>query len=921
YGRDFPLVEIASYDTIMSVKRSRATFEADLQAQQSPFVAFGTPLPPLDPDVRDDGSYVPVWKQEVRDERGQKRLHGAFTGGFSAGYFNTVGSKEGWTPSTFVSSRSNRKKDAPKAPQQRPEDFMDEEDIADAAEAQRVETANGFAGLGTTQDDAARRGALIDLFRTEGETVGIKLLKKMGWKEGQGVGPKIRRKARLDGVERAGEDNNTTHLFAPEKTHMISFVKKNDHKGLGFEGETKLTPSNGPGSNTVKSDDEDDVKTNLLGPKAVNSKSKKKQAARGGIGIGILNDTGSDDEDPYEIGPRISYNRVIGGDKKKKKPANGAVNPLLKSKPVFISKKAAMAKAAIGFRKCHDGRLPLDGFTLSSSDEFSSIIQSAGEYAPPEIPKGWKSSKEPKPGSTGAYLSTADAAKASKLDPKSRAAILGEAALPGKSVFDFLSPAARDKLASASGKSNLPAALGEIPAGYAMTEEERQREFLAQIPKVDKYTADAALSRGASGFMPYSEDESKRSRYRTYLENQAGINPNLPEKAFGISKHDWLKELNEFANCAQIFKPMSGMMATRFTTSTTAPKLASDAPDSSTSLLSKPEPKPEDPAQQAAKLAHEHEVVISNRATGLNPIDYKSVDYNFCLPEFPWVTGREMAGVVEMVGAGVRDVKVGDHVWTSTYYRDRRAGCFQQYITVPAHTVLPLPPSTSFTSAASLGVAGLTAAMTLWHWLEVPFPPSSANSPLPANSEKQEQEQEFLLIWGGGTVTGQYALQLAALSHLRVIAITSSHTAPLARSLGAVVIERDNKTNTQIISEIKSIAGDNITRAIDLVGPKTASACLQVLSKSRRTLFAPLAMMGTEDEVAGNVQVVTVEMKRFVLDAENRAYALELNRLVGQGRVQVPGIEAVEGGLENVVLGLERLKKGQMGGRKMVVVF
>lgn len=74
----------------MSGKRSRATYEADLQAQQSPYVAFGTPLPPLDPDVRDDGSYVPVWKQEVRDERGLKRLHGAFTGGFSAGYASNV---------------------------------------------------------------------------------------------------------------------------------------------------------------------------------------------------------------------------------------------------------------------------------------------------------------------------------------------------------------------------------------------------------------------------------------------------------------------------------------------------------------------------------------------------------------------------------------------------------------------------------------------------------------------------------------------------------------------------------------------------------------------------------------------------------------------------------------------------------------
>jgi G patch domain-containing protein 1 len=70
----------------MSFKRSRATYEADLQTQQSPFVLYGKPLPLQDPDARDDGSFVPVWKQEVTDERGRKRLHGAFTGGFSAGY-------------------------------------------------------------------------------------------------------------------------------------------------------------------------------------------------------------------------------------------------------------------------------------------------------------------------------------------------------------------------------------------------------------------------------------------------------------------------------------------------------------------------------------------------------------------------------------------------------------------------------------------------------------------------------------------------------------------------------------------------------------------------------------------------------------------------------------------------------------------
>lgn len=32
---------------------------------------------------------------QVRDEEGRRRFHGAFSGGYSAGYYNTVGSKEG----------------------------------------------------------------------------------------------------------------------------------------------------------------------------------------------------------------------------------------------------------------------------------------------------------------------------------------------------------------------------------------------------------------------------------------------------------------------------------------------------------------------------------------------------------------------------------------------------------------------------------------------------------------------------------------------------------------------------------------------------------------------------------------------------------------------------------------------------------
>lgn len=207
-------------------------------------------------------------------------------------YYNTVGSKEGWTPATFVSSRANRKKDEPKAVpvQQRPEDFMDEEDIADAEDQRRVETADGFAGLGSTENDATRQGAYIDLINLSisgGENAGVRLLKKMGWREGQGVGPKVRRGARIND-HNDEERSEETHLFPPENTRMIGFVRKNDHKGLGFDSETKSS-AQAPTPDVKSDGEEDDKDRAFMAPKV----TKKKKPIRGGIGIGILNDTGS----------------------------------------------------------------------------------------------------------------------------------------------------------------------------------------------------------------------------------------------------------------------------------------------------------------------------------------------------------------------------------------------------------------------------------------------------------------------------------------------------------------------------------------------------------------------------------------------------------------------------------------------------
>lgn len=492
---------------------------------------------------------------------------------------------------------------------------MDEEDLREAEESRTINTSNEFAGFGT-EHDLLRKSAAIDVFRPSQETIGSTLLKRMGWREGQGIGSRVRRRAKLG--EGDDEDmSSETHLFAPEDVQIVSFSRKTDYKGLGYEGElqgtsilaSKTSEPSRKHSQREESSDNETSSPSLQLSKKHSARTKKTT----GIGVGILNDDGSDDEDPFSMGPRISYNRTLGGDKKSKSKAKNAANsanPLVKTKPTFISKKLANLKGAL--RKCHDGRLPLDGFVFASQlDSFGSLTIQDDKYKPPEVPTGWKSSRsialaggQGQGQDSSDFVSTANAARLSNLTAKGRASILGEAQLPGKSVFDFLTSSARERLAAASGHSNLPAAGNEPPPRGFQASQPLISSLQSLVPDLDKATALQALHRGTSGWMPYAEDEKKRSRYRAFLEVQAGLRQDeLPPRAEGVKQDDWVVEMQEFARAAEVFKPVSGLMASRFTSSTTS--LQGQNPDSSAptdAMLSKPATKPEDPAVSAAKM-------------------------------------------------------------------------------------------------------------------------------------------------------------------------------------------------------------------------------------------------------------------------------------------------------------------------------
>ena len=577
----------------------------------APFALYGTPLPLSSDNTRDDGSFVPEWQQVVTDDRGRKRLHGAFTGGFSAGYYNTVGSKEGWAPSTFVSSKGKKDGGGVDA-QQRVEDFMDAEDLAEREATQTLETVEAFAGLGGGGGGggaaAAGGGMFAELFRASPgeETMGVKLLQRMGWRQGQGVGPRVRRRAQ-------GDKSGEAHLFAPENSRMVSFEKKKDRRGLGFAETAGLERAGTIGVQEDDSYDDRDARMVETRTSRALLKPEKKLGSKSGMGIGVLNDTGSDDEDPYDIGPKISYGRVVGGDdnavkktKLKKKKAGLVSSNTSQSFGTQVKSLGIRTSTLTpsGFRKCHDGRPPLDGFVLSLAP--LSLVSDT-QYPAPTIPEGWISSKSnaaTSATSTTTFQSTSDAAKSSTLDPKSRAALLGESVLPGKSIFDFLSPAARDRVVSGSGKSNLPQALNEkAPPGFETNTAEQARSLWDLVPALPKETAETALRKGSGrgGWLPYAEDAGKRGRYTSFLALRAGTSRELPERVPGTSIEDWARELREFAQAAEVFRPVSAVMASRFTTaaSSSSSSAVMEGDAAPATLSSK---KAEDPAEKAAGL-------------------------------------------------------------------------------------------------------------------------------------------------------------------------------------------------------------------------------------------------------------------------------------------------------------------------------
>lgn len=215
------------------------------------------------------------------------------------------------------------------------------------------------------------------------------------------------------------------------------------------------------------------------------------------------------------------------------------------------------------------------------------------------------------------------------------------------------------------------------------------------------------------------------------------------------------------------------------------------------------------------------EATIRHHAVGLNYIDtyHRTGLYPVTLPSG---IGMEGAGVVEAVGEGVSELKVGDRV----AYAGGPLGAYADVRNIPAHRLLKLPDAISFETGAAMMLQGLTAAYLLRKTYRV-------------------QSGDAVLIQAAAGGVGLIACQWArALGATVIGTVGSPAKAELAKAHGCHhVINYSTENFPARVREITN--GEGVAVVYDGVGKDTFAGSLDSLR--------PMGMMVSFGNASGPV--------------------------------------------------------------------
>ncbi|KAF2436545.1 zinc-binding dehydrogenase [Tothia fuscella] len=214
------------------------------------------------------------------------------------------------------------------------------------------------------------------------------------------------------------------------------------------------------------------------------------------------------------------------------------------------------------------------------------------------------------------------------------------------------------------------------------------------------------------------------------------------------------------------------------------------------------------------------EVCIKVAWTASTPLDLHQADGGL-LVNPPQVLGDGASGIVVEVGDAVERLKVGDEVFGFTW-RSQQDKAHQEYITAPENLFGLIPKRMAAEAVVTVPNNLVCVCHTLTHDLHLLFP-----WPLPENYVPEEFEVP-ILIWGGSSSVGQYALQvLKYLGYKNLITTASPKHHQMLKDYGARITVDYNSVD--VVDQILKLAGGKVKYAIDCIASREGS--LEPISK------------------------------------------------------------------------------------------
>jgi NADPH:quinone reductase len=162
------------------------------------------------------------------------------------------------------------------------------------------------------------------------------------------------------------------------------------------------------------------------------------------------------------------------------------------------------------------------------------------------------------------------------------------------------------------------------------------------------------------------------------------------------------------------------------------------------------------------------ECLVKVTAVDINPIDvYIRTGAIPAKLAFPWILGRDLAGVVLEVGAAVKRFKPGDRVWASNQGTDGRNGTFAELAAVDERWLYTIPQTVTDEQIAALSLVGITAHLGL-------------------TRKAKLKAGEVLFVNGGSGGVGSSVVQMTKILGARVVTTAGSDDkVAICRELGA----------------------------------------------------------------------------------------------------------------------------------------